>query len=689
MLSIQKYNNQWSESKFGWVILVVLWAIPVVSSLFYNIWIQKQQVIASTTERGRNLFQIIELTRHWNAKHGGVYVPITQSTQPNLYLNVPNRDVVTTDGTKLTKVNPAFMTRQIAEIAIKQGVVFHITSLNPIRPMNKADEWETKALTSFSQGKQEYTELIRTENTPVFRYMAPLKVKTACLNCHKQQGYKKGDVRGGISVNLDASDTLMRYQQQKNYIQILHIIIFLVVSILIYILYQKNRQNLLDLEILTKVQEKTIEERTHKLSSILNSTAEGIYGINPKGECTFINPSALSILGYTDEKLVIGQDMHELIHHTKPDGTHFFVKDCPIFKAFWSGKGIHIDSELLWRGDGSSFKAEYWSYPIVQNGKVMGAVVSFFDITQRKANESKLQLAAKVFSHAREGIIITDADANIVDANQAFSDISGYQSNEVMGKTPHIFSSGRHDSAFYLHLWKQLNEQGEWSGEIWNRHKDGKVYAALVTISAITDNNKQTEQYIALYTDITQLKEQQKQLEHLAHYDTLTQLPNRTLLADRMMQFIKQEKRRKINLAVLYLDLDGFKEVNDTYGHKVGDKLLQVLSKRMQDCLRKGDTISRIGGDEFVLLLLDLESEADVIILVKRLIELVAQKVPVNGVSLSVSASVGVTFYPQREVLDPEQLLHQADQAMYQAKEAGKNGYQLYQPDMDLKRFKI
>ncbi len=307
----------------------------------------------------------------------------------------------------------------------------------------------------------------------------------------------------------------------------------------------------------------------------------------------------------------------------------------------------------------------------------------FLDITESKQAEAKLQLAANVFSHAREGIMITNTQGDILDVNATFSFITGYSRDEVIGRNPRVLNSGRHDQAFFDAMWRDLRKQGHWSGEVWNRRKNGEVFAVMQTVSAVQDSEGNTQQYVSLFSDITPLKEHEQQLEFIAHYDALTGLPNRVLLADRLQQAMVQTQRRNLQLAVTYLDLDGFKAINDNHGHDAGDQLLVTVASRMDQVLRDGDTLARLGGDEFVAILLDLPNIEASVPLLTRLLTAASQPVHVGDLEMQVSASIGVTFYPQSEEEGADQLLRQADQAMYQAKLAGKNRYHIFDTDQD------
>lgn len=296
--------------------------------------------------------------------------------------------------------------------------------------------------------------------------------------------------------------------------------------------------------------------------------------------------------------------------------------------------------------------------------------------------EEQLRLAASVFTHAREGIMLTDADDNIIEVNDTFTSITGYSREEVIGQSPSILQSGRQSSEFYAGMWEALNKTGHWTGEIWNRRKSGEIYAEILTISAVHNAAGKVSNYVALFTDISRIKEHQNMLERMAHYDVLTNLPNRVLLSDRLSQAIAQCKRHSQLLAVVFLDLDAFKVVNDDHGHDIGDELLITVSERMSEALREGDTLARIGGDEFIAVLADLTKKEDCEPVLERLLQAAAEPVTIGGIVLQVTASLGVTLYPQDDA-DVDQLLRHADQAMYVAKQAGKNRYHLFDTEYD------
>ncbi len=304
------------------------------------------------------------------------------------------------------------------------------------------------------------------------------------------------------------------------------------------------------------------------------------------------------------------------------------------------------------------------------------------EINRRKRSEAAQHMAASVFANTQEGILITDAQRTIVDVNPAFSSITEYSRDEALGKNPNLLKSGLHDADFYRTMWQSIDRQGYWRGEVWNRKKSGEIFAEWLTISAVTDKQGKITHYIGTSSDITQLKEHERKLELIAHYDPLTGVPNRILLADRMRLAFAQTKRDHCLMAVGYLDLDSFKPVNDKLGHEAGDQLLIEIARRIKNALREGDTIARLGGDEFVFLLLGLDKVEDCEITLHRLLQVISEPVMLQSQAICVSASIGISIYPEDDT-DPDTLLRHADQAMYQAKQEGKNCFHIYNLELD------
>ncbi len=292
-----------------------------------------------------------------------------------------------------------------------------------------------------------------------------------------------------------------------------------------------------------------------------------------------------------------------------------------------------------------------------------------------------LQLAERVIESSFEGIMVTDKDVCIEFVNPAFTQLTGYTAEEVIGRSPDLLSSGRHDSEFYRRMWNSLETHGYWRGEIWNRRKTGELYLELLTITAITDDDGNTTHYAGLFTDITQNRRNEEQIRQLAYYDALTGVPNRRLLEDRLEHAIRHAHRKEMLLAVMFMDLDRFKEVNDTLGHAVGgDDLLLQFTTRVKDCLREDDTLARLGGDEFIVLLPEMERLSDVFAVADRLIEANKRPYQINGNQINVGSSIGISLYPE-DGTTVQELINGADIAMYRAKrEGGRNRYKLFAP---------
>lgn len=303
------------------------------------------------------------------------------------------------------------------------------------------------------------------------------------------------------------------------------------------------------------------------------------------------------------------------------------------------------------------------------------------ELTERKRAEEGLLLASTVVKTVEEAVIVTDHDNRIIAANPAFSVITGYTADEVIGKNPRVLSSGRHPKEFFKELWETLLATGSWRGEIWDRRKDGEIYIKWLSIKLVRDETGKITHHVGVFADISERKAAEERMQYLAHHDMLTKLPNRTLFSDRLQQGLAQARRDKVHLALMFLDLDKFKPVNDTYGHAVGDLLLKEVARRLQNCVRESDTVSRIGGDEFVVLLHSIEAVQDATVVAEKMLAVLNQPFELAGQTLHISGSIGISVYPEHGS-DEKELTHSADIAMYYAKSGGRNNAMLYQSDM-------
>jgi diguanylate cyclase (GGDEF)-like protein/PAS domain S-box-containing protein len=394
--------------------------------------------------------------------------------------------------------------------------------------------------------------------------------------------------------------------------------------------------------------------------------------IDPQTNC-FIdaNEAAVSFYGYPRERLT-GMLVNQI---NTLSGPEIAAEIEQVMKL--SARRFHFRHRLA---SGEIRDVEVYASSIDTGGRPLLLAI-IHDETERKLAEEKLQLAANVFLNAREAIMIINEDGTILEVNESFSYITGFKHDEAMGSPLSLLAAEATEEQVYNKMWAELKAKGHWYGEVRMRRKNGEVITTLQTISAV--RNSQAGQYVVLFSDITLIKAHASQLEHLAHYDPLTNLPNRVLLTDRLSQAMASERRRELMLALAYLDLDGFKAVNDLHGHEIGDKLLVALAENMQHTLREGDTLARIGGDEFVALMLDLTDASATSELLPRLLAAAAKPVQIGELTLQVSASLGVTFFPQVEAVDSDQLLRQADQAMYTAKLSGRNRFHVFDADLD------
>ena len=383
--------------------------------------------------------------------------------------------------------------------------------------------------------------------------------------------------------------------------------------------------------------------------------------------------------GYAVESLVDGQRWFTTLIH--PDDLRQVIEEVercifeerPEFVLEYrirTGIGTYI-----WVEDYSRVHRDAAGVPLCLEGLLI-------DISARKAADEKLRHAAAVFTNAREGVVITDTSPQIIAVNRAFCDITGYEEHEVIGRNPSMVSSGRQSKEFYRDMWAELLGEGHWQGEVWNRRKSGEVFPQWHSISAVRDDKGKLTNFVAVFSDISQLKESEAQLERLAHYDPLTELPNRILVQSHLNGAIERARRLHCKVAVLFLDLDGFKRVNDSLGHSVGDELLVLIARRLRQRIRAEDMFARLGGDEFLLVLEGIGHADEAAIVAQDLIDLLQQPFRVgSGHELFVGASIGISLFPD-DGQEMAELIRCADVAMYQAKENGRNNFQFHTEEL-------
>lgn len=418
-------------------------------------------------------------------------------------------------------------------------------------------------------------------------------------------------------------------------------------------------------------------EEEERFRALFDSSPEAVWIIEQDGFVQW-NPTAARLFGVEmagDAKLHPASCSPEF----QPDGQLSLVKAREMTEIA-ARNGWHRFEWIHLRGDKTPFFAEVTLIAYSSRGKsgIYGVVR---DISEKKQDEERLKLAAAVLASTAEGVLITDVKARIVAVNRAFTEITGFSEAEALGQKPAMLRSEHQGVEFYQEMWKCLAETDVWCGEIWNRRKNGEVYPEWLVISAIRDEQNEITHYVGVFSDISSLKHSQARLEHLAHFDSLTDLPNRILFQDRLAHEIDRAARQEEQVAVLVLDLDGFKTVNDSLGHPVGDQLLSQVAERLQCCVRQEDTVARLGGDEFAIILGSLNEGEDAVEVVRKILASIEQPFDLAGVGALISTSVGVAVYP----LDGQtatELVRNADAAMYGAKEGGRNTYRFYQASM-------
>jgi len=379
----------------------------------------------------------------------------------------------------------------------------------------------------------------------------------------------------------------------------------------------------------------------------------------------------LSIINVSNENFTLGSFIAS-IHLKDRETARELIK---------KGENADLELQLI-----KNNEHDRWVHLIIEatsddENKISELLITIQDISERKKSENSLELSKNIIENAREAILVTDLNGVIEQVNDAYLNITGFSRDEVLGTNPRSLQSGYHDKMFYAEMWRDIYGTGHWEGEIWDRRKNGEAFPKWLSINTVYNDYGNPEKYVGIFTDITVLKETEKELEHLAYHDALTQLPNRALLLDRLKQGIYAAKRDGQNLAVLLIDLDHFKYVNDTLGHDAGDELLENIAKRLQTFVRESDTVARLGGDEFVILLPEVNDPEEASIIAQKIIDALKEPIGVKGKKVNIGASIGIATYPN-DGDDSELLMKHADLALYKAKDSGRGCYHYFSEEL-------
>ncbi|MDP1663817.1 MAG: EAL domain-containing protein [Methylobacter sp.] len=440
-----------------------------------------------------------------------------------------------------------------------------------------------------------------------------------------------------------------------------------------------------------KLKEKVLQQQTFSrfVDRVMDTIDDLLIVIDTEGRILQLNTAVERELELTDAEL-LGTCIDDLLTALEQQYLAAQLPGLP-----WPIRSVLLETirlnghytgehELLGKNR-DNIKSIYWlksSLLHSEQGKLEGAVVTALNVTELKNRETQLQLSTKVFENSTEAIFITDPQGIIMEVNAAFCAITGYERSEVLGRNPRILKSKLHDKLFYKHLWQSLLNEGSWKGEIWDRRKNGEFCPMLLSINAVTDKRGRLTHYVAISTDISHQKQTERELKQLAYYDVLTSLPNRSLFKDRFEHEICLAERNNTRLALFFLDLDHFKNVNDTLGHWAGDCLLQSIATRIQNCLRKTDTVARMGGDEFTIILPGLTGITDATELARKLIDVMTKPVQIKDHTVFVGVSIGIAIFPD-DGNDFYTLTKHADTAMYASKAKGRGLFQYYEAGMN------
>jgi diguanylate cyclase (GGDEF)-like protein/PAS domain S-box-containing protein len=431
----------------------------------------------------------------------------------------------------------------------------------------------------------------------------------------------------------------------------------------------------------TKEAERELARNEARFRELYERTPVMLHTIDSEGRLTAVSGYWLAHLGYRREDVLGRSSVEFLTAESRKE-----AEKTGIPRLIREGGAYDMAFQVV-KADGEiidvmlSAVAQY-----DEEGNFERGLAVMVDVTERKRAENRLREAAAVFENTADGVFIADADASIRDVNRAFTLITGYEREEVLGENPRLWKSEHHGPDFYQNMWRSLETQGHWRGEIWNRRKDGSAYPAWLTISQVRGDEGRLNGYVAVFSDISHVKDAEERLDHLAHHDSLTDLPNRLLLNDRLAHAIARVSRSHDSIALIFMDLDRFKHINDSFGHSQGDALLRQAAERLQQCVRADDTVARIGGDEFTLLLEDVGGEHGCVVVAQKVLQAFAEPFAIEDHEVYVTPSMGIALHPDSGE-DADTLLRNADAAMYQAKQQGGNTYAFYTSALTARAF--
>lgn len=568
----------------------------------------------------------------------------------------------------------------------------------PLHPARKVSDIDPAPFAKAYAG-QPQNNLDEEKGTLTF--LLPIKSGDECMSCH---GYDASNVRGVLRITTSIAHAQQRIERAQRDTIFFGLSVAFIIGLLLSLFIRRqiltplekiteaasaiaggNLESRVDMRSKTEIGRlgESFNRMTDALKSstvsrgyfetIMSSMGEMLFVTDLQQHIEFANPSVLTTLGYETDELK-GKDLNSLIKGemelTKEETIRLSrageIKS--IERQFYHKDGHEIPVlmtvTMMQHGDSEA-------YLIVHAGR---------DISEQKLAEKELRLAAKVMECDSSAILICDEHANIVLVNPAFCEITGYSKEEVIGKNPRILSSGKQPPEFYKKMWDSLHQNGMWEGEIWNRRKTGGIYPERLSITVVRNKEGEITNFVSLFSDITEQKNVEQRLSHLAHHDSLTGLPNRTLFTDRLEHALAHASRNKHKVGLMFIDIDGFKGINDNHGHDVGDALLCAIADTLSELVRDADTVARVGGDEFVIILENLNRFEDMILVADKILKRFSTPTMAAGIACDVGCSVGIATGPD-DSSNADELVKMADTAMYLAKTSGKQQYRIYSRD--------
>jgi diguanylate cyclase (GGDEF)-like protein/PAS domain S-box-containing protein len=427
-----------------------------------------------------------------------------------------------------------------------------------------------------------------------------------------------------------------------------------------------------------------LRQSEDRFRAVFQNAGIGVVLSEPDGRFVEANPAFCAMLGYSEAELR-GMRFHD-ITHAEDVARNQALRDEMLAGGRESytltKRYLAKDGRVVW----GSLTVTAIRETEADDSEVRFTVTVVEDVTERKRLEDHMRLAATVFENSGDGLFVTDAHTHIVHVNPAFCEITGFTPEDVLGKTPTVLASGRHDPDFYARMWDSLIKTGKWQGEIWDRRKSGEMFAGWQNIAAVRNSMGEVTNYVSVFSDITSRKQLEERLSYQANHDPLTRLPNRTLFHERLQRAVARAHRNQSLVALLFIDLDRFKQVNDTMGHLAGDLLLQQVSERLTGAIRQGDTVARLSGDEFTVILEDVQDPRDAAVVSHKILRMLAESFDLAGQEARISSSIGVALFPA-DAGDPQGLIKLADAAMYRAKHLGRNGCQFHSEAVNAQAF--